>query len=377
MFAGLVPYARRDEVEAFYREVSTDWYFLRPRDVSGVQTFTCEHWPDANNACVDIPVNELAQVQMEIPEKAEWRCKPPPTLPLEQLAARGIATGWNWRTLQTEFPSLHQQGAGLAFEDFLSALVKAAGATNTVKSLELWEGGKPRHEFDVIVSNGQKIVIFDLKLTSEVDDPIIDQFSRLAEDRRSLGGLGADAIAVRPTWSENPIATALANAHHVALWTQNEMGNLVERITDVLRLPRLSPNNPAFGVSKQLRQAASEQKRLFSSSFSARNPMSDSPVEVSIGWLSLDKYFLECFTLAKRMVVLDMNGRFVIRGLCPESGWRTQADLASFLGDLGKVELFKVALSGGSFFAVVVPLSGNVASVREKLKQMQSPRAHL
>ena len=251
MFAGLTPYIRRDNVEAFYREVSTDWYFLRGVQKSGAQAITCEEWREARAASVDIRVQDLAELQMEIPVGAEWRSTTPPELDLEAIAQRGIATDWDWRKLQKEFPKLEQRLTGLAFEDFFSALVRASGATNIVKGLKLWQGGMPRHEFDVIVSTGQKIVVFDLKLRREEDDPVIDQFSRLGEDRSCLGGLGADAIAVRSSWEDKPVNAALAKAHQLTLWTQKDMSQLVEKIGQVLQVIAGSPEEAAAKVASQ------------------------------------------------------------------------------------------------------------------------------
>jgi len=354
MFAGLIPYIGRPNVEAFYREVSADWYFLRPAKAVGSQLIKCEEWADARNATVDIPVQELAQLQMEIPAGAEWRYASPPNLDLESFTKSGIAADWNWRTLQRDYPQLSQQQAGFVFEDFFSALVQATGGTNIVKGLKLLEGGQVRHEFDAIVSNGQKIVVFDLKLRNEEDDPVIDQFSRLGEDRRCLGGLGADAIAVRPTWEDKPVNTALAKAHQLTLWTQKDMPRLVERIGQLLQVNAVSPAGTAAKVASQLRDAAGKGKRLFCSAPLAKTPKTDSPMETSIGWLLLDRYISECFALGKAAVVLDNGGRFVVRASCEKTGLRTRAGLAQSMQGLAAIELFKVGASGASFLAVLV-----------------------
>ena len=213
MFGGLLPLSRLPGVEAFYREVNGEWYYLRPQD-GDIQLSVCEEWPDAKFAIVDLPVDVIATIQSEAPTGSTWNHKSPPELDILKFVEDAIHTKWHWSQLQTRWPMLAQENSGWAFEDFFGALLLACGASNTVIGLKLEENNQVRHEFDVIVSNGKKVVIFDLKLTDDKDDAVIDQLSRLAEDSRHLGGLAGDAVAVRPSWTANDSIRKLASVHN-------------------------------------------------------------------------------------------------------------------------------------------------------------------
>jgi len=82
---------------------------------------------------------------------------------------------------------------------------------------------------------------------------------------------------------------------------------------------------------------------------------------------------MECIEFGKSAVVLEIGGRFVIRASCEKTGLKDRASLLSAVEGLGKIEMFKLGSTGSSFFAALVPLSGQVKTLRAKLNRMQSP----
>ena len=370
MFGGLVPLVRQPEIEAFYREVSGDWYKLAAVDVKGLQAITCEEWLEPKQARLKLPVAELATLQIEHPSGATWSQKPPPILDVEALVRSGIAGGWDWRSLQRQFSVLEQKLTGLAFEGFFSALVKLCGAGNVALQLKLEEAGVPRQEFDVIASTGRKIVLFDLKMTDDASDAVINQLSRLAEDRRSLGGLAGEAIAVRPTWQKDETVMHMARAHQIRLWSQEDMPDLISSLVQVLELSPPGLESPAYRVENLLKHAAAEGKRLFSSARIPRTPITQSSIEDRVGWVTLARYFAECSRSGCRLVVLDTGDRFLIRGSRDHMGSTGTNTLNYILSHLAKVEFYRAASTSGNFTALLLPLPGKIHELRELLTSL-------
>ncbi len=371
MFAGLVPLVRRPQVEAFYREVSGAWFRLAPMEAGDLQVIACEEWEAPRSASLDVAVADLVTVQSEQPASARWSHRTPVTMDVLEMVRQGIENGWNWRELQNRFPQLSQKGSGLAFEDFFGGMLLSVGLENVAIQLELIDGGQVRQEFDLIVSTGRKLVVFDLKLTDGDDDAKIDQISRLAEDRRSLGGLGGDAVAVRPTWLPNPAVEALAEAHRIQLWTSAHMGDLVQRIAKTVELSAPDSDSIAGKVHELFRNAVAEGKRLFSYPVLPKTPQSDTGIEERVGWVSLQSYLTECTNAGFALKVVEMSGRFIVHGSKTACNCVDAKALQNQLRGCGHVAYFKSIKSSGNFLAMLAPVGEDPSRLKEWIRETQ------
>lgn len=370
MFAGLAPWVRRPGVEAFYREVTGIWFQLRPLEVEGLQLLACEEWQNAASARLTLPVASLATVQGDHPPDARWSHAKPFPLDLVAITQAGIAGSWNWRELQQRFPDLGSGHTGFAFESFFGALLLACGAHNTACNLKMEENGVSRQEFDAIVCTGQKLVIFDLKLTESADDAKIDQFSRLSEDRRTLGGLAASAIAVRPSWHRDASLAALARSHQVEVWFQEDMARLPDLLVKTLVLPAITASHSLHPVCEMLQQAAADGKRLFSRSQTLFN--TQAPVETRIGWLNLMTYVQECRAIGHRTVVFDLGGRYLVRDADPPAKWRDRQSMRDSLPNGCDLEwYFKSANSGAVMAMLMVKRTELSTQIRDWLRALE------
>ncbi|MBE2205586.1 MAG: hypothetical protein IAE94_14735 [Chthoniobacterales bacterium] len=350
MFAGLLPWIRRENVEAFYREVTGSWFHLSPLEREGLQGVFCDEWDGPKRARVSLPVWELATVQSDHPESAKWdRSEPPGTTPAEMTALTGAgrACGWNWSTLQKSYPMLGKERGGFAFEHYFAALVKLCGAHSVAMNLKMKHDGRICQELDVIVSTGTKLVLFDLKLSEVEGDAVIDQISRLGEDKRSLGGLNAAAVAVRPSWRNNATTTAIARSHGVEVWSQEKMGDLVPHI---LRLLEERPDKiECLGLSPLhhvLQSAKAAEEPLFT--HSRHLPKTREGLEMRLGWLNFGPYWTECLNEGKCAVVIVLGGQYDVRVLKSTPGWQDEQTLKRTLPNGSKIKFFERSKSPGT-----------------------------
>jgi hypothetical protein len=322
MFAGLAPWVRQPNVEAFYREVTGSWFKLAPMEVEGMQFLACEEWSEPASARVNLPVEVLATVQISHPNGATWNHQVPPALDLIAITTEGLLTNWNWRDMQSKFPALGTGQGGFAFEVYFGALLQSCGAMNVVLNLEMIHEGQRRQEFDAIVSTGEKILVFDLKLTEADEDAVIDQISRLGEDRRSLGGLNAVAVAVRPNWLADPVKQAIAKSHQVEIWTQEDMANIIHKMRNLIGQGNSSLSSNLQNLVDALSTSAIQGNRIFSKSRSLSKMTSKA--EEKVGWLNLIPYWDECLKMGKHAMVIDFGGRFLVRFNLERSGWKNE-----------------------------------------------------
>jgi hypothetical protein len=319
MFAGLIPLLRHLRVQGFYREVSGRWFHLRPDSADQFQAVVCEPWHDASSVRLDLPVRSLATRQFGQNASTGWSHAEPPQLDMLSVVQTGRRENWNWEKLRRSFPNLSQLNNGWAFEDFFGALVRCLGAPNTIVRLTRSEGMSTVAEFDVLVSTGHKLVIFDLKLTGEDDsrsERPNTQLSRLAQDRRLLGGLGAVAVAVRPTWARKSSVEAMARGHQVTLWTQNDLPALFPALRNLLDLPPAAPGSVVEEVEKEYQKAVRNRERLLAGPLlpmpGSKTPDGTTRTEPMIGWLNSGMYFTDCASLGCRWRVIDLQNMFVV-----------------------------------------------------------------
>lgn len=363
MFAGLIPILRHFRVQGFYREVSGRWFFLRPDSADEFQTLRCEPWPDAASVRLDLPVRALATRQMGQEASTGWSHSEPPQLDLLSLIQAGRRENWNWNQLRRSFSHLSQGNNGWAFEDFFGALIQCLGASNTITRLTRSDGVNSVAEFDVLVSTGRKLVIFDLKLTGEDNgqtEKPNSQLSRLAQDRRLLGGLGAVAVAVRPTWTRKSSVEAMARGHQVTLWTQNDLSDLFPALRKLLDLPPAAPGSVVEEVEKEYQEAVHNRERLLAGPPlpmpESKAPDGSTRTEPMIGWLNSGKYFTDCESLGCRWRVIDLQNMFVVsmRHDKGGDGIRTLRDEIGPLVDWKKSSIV-ASKSGTSVKAALLP----------------------
>jgi hypothetical protein len=364
---------RHDRVQGFYREVSGLWFFLRPEVADGFQTVRCEPWSEPSSARLSLPVRELAKRQFGPEAATGWDHVEPPKLDLLALVQAGRRENWNWDVLRQGFPQLSQENNGWAFEDFFGALLQCLGATNTILRLTRTERGRAQAEFDVLTSTGHKLVIFDLKLTKEDDvrsEGVNTQLSRLGQDRRLLGGLGAEAVAIRPTWPQDSSLPAMARGHQLTLWTQGELPGLLPALRKLLDLPPAAPGSLAEVVEKEFLDAVQNGERLFSSPqlpvLSSESRPADLPVEPSIGWWNSTGYIEDCSRLRRRWCVIDLGPMFFV-GLRCEPGEDRRKALQSAIGPLAdwSTAILVPSKSGQAIKAVLRP---SQHTTREQLR---------
>ena len=315
MFAGLVPFVNRPSIELYYRDINC-WYRLETNPSGSLFT---NPFPEADSVKVDLPVCNLIRAQVEAPQGAQWKAiQSVPDLDLESIVSRGIETQWNWHALKKEFPNLTQKNHGFVFEDIFAAIVKEAGATNFARNVELIIDGIVKQELDLVVSTGTEILVFDLKLSSEPVGGVTDQIKRVSDDAKRLGGIVARAIAVRPNWTDEGGTTkALAKAHRVEVWTQEDMGNIISLIVKSLKLPEPNGDSVIVSCRKLLQEVSRQGKRIFDSYSPSRktketHPADPIPTESRIGWLHSDGYRVECKRSGYSSCVLELCGRFLV-----------------------------------------------------------------
>lgn len=370
MFAGLLQQLETGQIEAFYLEVSGLWYSLH----SEQKKLTCKNWSPGYQARVELPVRDLVNMQMTTLDGAELTAESPNEIDLRPLCQEGLDSNWNWAVIRSQFPQLTSQfGAGFAFESFFAALVQACGGCNIAKNLKLSQG-PTLFEFDLIVSTGQKLVLFDLKLTDEDKNPWIVQISRLAEDKRTLGGLGAEAILVRPNWSFKKELAGLAKAHQLKLWTQEDMATIVPNIRRVLGTENCA--GPKFQIADEvdmLFQASDKAgKRLFSSPRLPSSPLLKSSIEEFVGWLKLDPYVVECFELKKSAIVVEVNGRFLFVGSKDRTNIRTAETFGMSISTCASLEAYWEGEK--NFLAVLLPVSNQRPALVDRLHKLRNTR---
>jgi hypothetical protein len=260
MLAGLLPYLENKNVRAFYREASGDWYLLDLTTLHGRQIVNSTLWREPARSGLTLPVLDLVKAQGLYPASATWVSTPSKYCDAIKVFQAGISCKWNWGRLA---PLIGATQAGFAFEILFASLLKSLGAVNFESQLKLFNGGLPVQEYDVIASTGRKLVIFDLKLKNEDDKAKIDQLSRIAENRRSLGGLGGSAVAVRPSWGNSASLKAIAKAYHIELWTATDMHSIVERLARVLEIDLAAPSPEIKELQRALAEAEVDGRRIF------------------------------------------------------------------------------------------------------------------
>jgi hypothetical protein len=324
IFAGLVPWVA--SVETFYLEVSGDWFHLKHGTADGSAWVISEPWPEVKDTRVDLPVPLLAKTQVESTHDTTWEETALPTpreLDPAEVIHQGCGNGWDWTALGAHFPALMNKSHGVQFEVLFGALLTACGARQGVLQLKYSTGGTPRQEYDAVVSTGTRLIVFDLKLMPAGEPAKIDQLTRLAQDKRTLGGLGATAVAVRPTWEhDQSLADLCRDVLQVQLWTQKDMPQLISLLLKQLQQPALDENHTLWAAHQTLLNAGDTQQRLFSK---PRALQAHPTVrEERRGWLNLDAYRSDANQPA---VTAEFPGYLMVHLAVNQLGWTTVDDI--------------------------------------------------
>ncbi len=342
MFAGVIPWVSKENIEVFYREIQGDWFRLLTSSIDQIQTTRCEKWNIDEPISVNLSVEKLVTTPNIHPEDTRWKSNPVTAIEnLHKIVKQGIEYQWDWNKLQNEFPVLanpQSKNSGFVFEKFFGGLLKLCGANNIIANLESKQGSQVSQEFDAIVSTGEQIIVFDLKLQKE-DTNTIDQLSRLSSDRRKLGGLNAKAIAVRPTWPKDALIQKIAKSLNVEIWTQEEMGDIISKLCKLFET-NISDHLSREAIHQLLKQQQNSGERLFTQSdFIEKHP---ELTEVKIGHVNLSVYKEECKHLNQSTTILELEGRTLIRTSNSHPVCRDQNTLLNALRNFNLTAFVKI-----------------------------------
>lgn len=357
MFAGLVEHIAAGRFLAFYREVTGDWYRLRCAGGQGGPHVVGEPWPEAAASRLDVPVRELVEAQAETPEGATWSESPLKPVDALDVVREGIRVDWRWDKLAEAFPVLPRQ-AGFAFEVLMASCVRTLGLGNMALNLMLTHGKQSLQEFDIVVSTGQNLVLFDVKLSTAGEAAQVDHVMRIASNRTALGGLGGKAIAVRPSWSSSEELQGLAKSLSVELWAAAESWQLMHRLARVFGMAPDMVQGAALEIDSLLRAAHADGRRLFTYEKAPRLGGDEPHVEEALGVLNLTAYLNGEMTPRDRPVLLaDYGPWLIVCGRTDYCGWGDRKVFTADMAGMCTVVFHSVTQKKGTFLAVCQPFA--------------------
>lgn len=256
MAAGFLVLADHRAVEAvLYRELSArSWSVLaRAADDPGGYATTsppaCYGLDSAGELLDHLPLTELLRAQMGVPD---LRIDPRPVhaltpdeldawlAALDPQASRPFSTAWLQAGLDAG--RCGQLGEGALFELLFHAVLQRFGFGALAHSVELRRDRPgqtlPAHnELDLIVRHHGRLRVLDLKLTGPGGPslPANDQIRTVAEATRTLAGIDARAIMLRPNWPPREEVVSYARqVHRVSIVDATDMPRVFELLATEL-----------------------------------------------------------------------------------------------------------------------------------------------
>jgi hypothetical protein len=154
---------------------------------------------------------------LELASEAE----PLEELELPALTAELIARSGDWAAaFRAHGRTYCRMDRGTLFERYVGAGLLALGVTNLTHSATQRHGTSDVQEVDLVANYRSRILVFDLKLRTEDEEgrevePIMAQIRAAADAAKSLGGLSARVLMVRPNRLFGAAEQELARARGV------------------------------------------------------------------------------------------------------------------------------------------------------------------
>lgn len=246
MTAGLLDYAGRADVELIYRELERAWFSLGKDPETG-QIYS-RSLQDIDEGIADsVPIDKLIMTQFDVAEGDHWELEPARQLPIPSIIRAAIDVEWDWRKAfnAAGIPFEASKSGGNLFEELVAACVIELGVTNVmINARHLSSNKTQRQEIDVLASHDGALYMIDCKLAFPEDPAVpapVAQIKEASETRRTLGGLSAKALMIRPSWEEDEERIDFAKALHVEIIQRGSTETLIQQLGDWMGRP-LSPS---------------------------------------------------------------------------------------------------------------------------------------
>lgn len=242
MFAGGMACVGAEDCQVIYRELSGQWYELERKEDS--KSLYVREFDIPLEETDTIQVADLVEMQFDAPPGTGWRLTQTRLLPVAEITRCGIACSWNWRDAFSRAGVASNQKAGFLFEQYMAATLLSFGVKNCALNLELRREEDKRetalNEIDVVANHKGRLLILDCKLRSEDqegDTALTDQIARAAALQRTLGGLAAQCVLVRPNRDFTETHRAYAQASRLQVLDRRDNPHLFTRLGEILKLP--------------------------------------------------------------------------------------------------------------------------------------------
>lgn len=232
MFAGALQCASLPDTTVVYRELSGDWFTLTLEDGRVVSREL-----DVSTGETDaIPVMQLIDAQWEA-AGASWTAGDPEPLDVLRLTQLGCEHNWRWEMVFPLAGHVADQPRGLLFERYVAAVLLELGVRNLKVNVKL-QADEPLEEIDLVANHGGRLLVFDCKLPGQAEEavgrtPKLTEQIRTAEaTQRSLGGLDARTLLIRPDREFSPSHRMLAEAYRLRVLDRPASGQLFARLAE-------------------------------------------------------------------------------------------------------------------------------------------------
>lgn len=219
MSFALMEYADRPSTEVLYKERNQPWgeVCLEPQ-------FHIRLLDDRPSAFGNLTLDQILRTQFGIEGVTVRFTEDWTPLGLDDALRAGFA--WSGLTIGSE-------DQANAFERFVATAVEGVSGAKVWCNVEV-KKDKSMMESDVVALHKDRLYLFDCSLTRK-DDPVygkfVAQLERAETRRRSLGGLNANVVLVRPSWG--PLSNdEKIHARHlgIQIWTYAEMFALYDQL---------------------------------------------------------------------------------------------------------------------------------------------------
>ena len=240
MTAGLLDCVGLERVQVVYREREGHWHILTRSAHGEPVSLLPLHIP--LSVTDNLPALALINAQFSAPEGSAWSSSSAQPLPVVQLTESAIKNRWILSQAFADIRAPSSADQGLLFEQYVAALLLAAGVKSLCCNVRLHhQQGDHLEEVDIIANSRGRLVFVECKWASNNAEPVISQLERAAQRRRALGGLNARFLFIRPVRNFSPNHTRLATLIGVKLIDHSSMSSLVDALCDAVGLP-LTPD---------------------------------------------------------------------------------------------------------------------------------------
>lgn len=244
MSFAVMEYVSRPNTKVLYKERNQPWGVVRLEP-----EFCIDLLNDRPSTLGDLSLDQILRTQFAIEggtveTNENWT-------PLELDVA--ISAGFAWDDL-----TIGSEKKGNAFERFVATAVKKVSGAKVWCNVKV-KKGTTLMESDVVALHEDRLYLFDCSLSQKEDKvygSFVAQLERAETRRRSLGGLNANVVLVRPSWG--PLSNdEKIHARHlgIQIWTYAEMFALYDHLARLFRVA-------AADVADLQRQLATAQRSM-------------------------------------------------------------------------------------------------------------------